>query len=160
VQISCRTQQLSQAFRRNWPGLPRNRHPARSRRQVPYSSQLYFTREALEQSSPFEVSSYRSSRFEGFRRLVDLGCSVGGDTLSLAKIAPTTGIDRDPLRLLMAQANLQALGLASRTDLVRADLTGPLPLQPDPDTALFFDPARRTPGGAFIPWKPTSHPCV
>ena len=31
------------------------------------------------------------SRYRSFTSLVDLGCSIGGDTLALAKIAPTLG---------------------------------------------------------------------
>ena len=114
--------------------------------KFPFAANLFFTREALEQSSPLVVSSYRSTRYRGFQQLVDLACSVGGDTLSLAQVAPTTGIDRDPLRLLMAQANLRALDLADQADLVIADLNDPLPLRPNPGTGLFFDPARREAG--------------
>jgi THUMP domain-like len=114
--------------------------------KFPFAANLFFNREALEQSSPFEVSSYRSRRFQGFQRLVDLGCSVGGDTLSLAQVAPSIGIERDSLRLLMAQANLRAMGLADQADLVRGDLYNPLPLRPDSGTGLFFDPARREAG--------------
>jgi len=114
--------------------------------KFPFAGQLYFTREALEQSSPYEVSSYRSGRFQGFNRLADLGCSAGGDTLALAQVAHTAGFDRDPLRLLLGQANLNTLGLADRASFTRADLSGPLPLPPDPGIGLFFDPARRTGG--------------
>jgi hypothetical protein len=77
---------------------------------------------------------------------VDLGCSVGGDTLALAALAPTLGIDLDPLRLQMARANMKALGLAGRTAFVQADLSAHLPLHPSAELALFFDPARRAAG--------------
>jgi hypothetical protein len=115
--------------------------------KFPFAQRMYFTREALEQASSYEVSSYRVERFRPFARLVDLGCSIGGDCLTLAAVAPTLGIDRDPLRLHLAQANLLALGLDSRTSLLQAELTAPLPLtRGGPPTALFFDPARRTAG--------------
>lgn len=112
-------------------------------RKFPFASQLYFTREALEQASSWEVSSYRAQRYRGFSQLIDLGCSVGSDTLALAQIAPTIGLDLDPLRLAMAQANLAALGL-SASSLIQADLQSPLPISHSPSPpALFFDPARR-----------------
>jgi hypothetical protein len=111
--------------------------------KFPQAGRMYFTRAALEQASPYEVAAYRAGRFRPFTFLADLGCSVGGDTLPLAAVAPTLGIDLDPLRLAMAQANARALGLESRTWIVRADLTAPLPLHNSPDIALFFDPARR-----------------
>jgi len=113
-------------------------------RKFPFANQLYFTREALEQSSSWEVSSYRALRYRGFSHLLDLGCSVGADTLALAQIAPTSGLDLDPLRLAMAQANLAALGLGSSSSLIQADLQSPLPFSSTPSPpALFFDPARR-----------------
>ena len=44
----------------------------------------------------------------------------------------------------MAAANAHALGLDNRTLFVQADLYAWLPVQASPDTALFFDPARRS----------------
>ena len=126
--------------------------------KFPHAGQMYFTREALEQASAGEVSAYRAERYRPYNLIVDLGCSIGGDTLYLAGAAPTLGIDMDPLRLAMAGANLNAAsavnpGLADRTLFTRADLTSPLPLSPEsslarshssPSCALFFDPARRS----------------
>jgi hypothetical protein len=111
--------------------------------KFPFADKLYFTRQALEQSSSYEVSSYRTARYQQFPCLADLGCSIGSDTLSLARIAPTFGLDLDPLRLSMASANLHALGLSSQVQLLIADLTFPLPFLPG-SLALFFDPARRS----------------
>ncbi len=102
------------------------------------AGRLYFTRPALEQASPQEVSQYRSQRYRGFAHLLDLGCSVGSDTLALARLAPAAGVDLDPLRLLMARANCAA----QPASFLRADLTAPLPFAAS-DLALFFDPARR-----------------
>src|SRR3989304_7662164 len=115
-------------------------------RKFPFADRLYFTREALEQTSSHDVSSYRAERFRTFPFLADLGCSAGGDTLALAAIAPTLGIDLDPLRLAMAQANVEAMDLVERARFLRADLTQPLPMQRQPGLALVFDPARRTAG--------------
>ncbi len=106
---------------------------------------LYFTREALEQASSAAVSRHRARRFAGYDLLVDVGCSAGGDTLHLAEIAPTLGVDRDPLRLAMGRANLKALGLWGRARLLNADASLPLPLGGLPQkTGVFFDPARRS----------------
>ncbi len=110
---------------------------------------MYFTRPALEQASSQEVSHYRCRRFAGCERLLDLGCSIGSDTLSLAELAPTIGIDLDPLRLAMAgvnlaQANLKAINPAHETLLIQADLRNRLPVSAAGQTGAFFDPARRT----------------
>jgi hypothetical protein len=114
--------------------------------KFPFAGRLYLNREAMQQASAYPVSTYRCQRLQPFTRLVDLGCSVGGDTLALASQAPTLGIDLDGLRLAMAHANLAALGLNQQASLLQADLRQPLPLAPGADQALFFDPARRAQG--------------
>jgi SAM-dependent methyltransferase len=120
------------------------RHEAAAK--FPSADKLYFSREALEQASAWEVARYRSKRYSPFYRVIDLGCSAGGDALALAGICPVTGIDRDPLRLAMARANAEALGLEANIHFIQADLRAPLPLKPHPGMALFFDPARRLGG--------------
>lgn len=115
-------------------------------RKFPYADRMYFTRQALEQASSHEVSTYRARRYRPFELVADLACSLGGDTISLAKVAQIVGIDLDPLRLAMARANLQALNLIERVTLLQADLTASLPLSPFTDLALFFDPSRRRDG--------------
>ena len=117
--------------------------------KFPAASQMYFTRPALEQASSQEVSRYRCQRFAGCELLLDLGCSIGGDTLSLAELAPTIGFDLDPLRLAMAGANLartnlEAFAPAHETLFVQADLRNSLPVHATGQTGAFFDPARRT----------------
>ena len=74
-------------------------------------------------------------------RLLDLCCSVGGDLLALAAVAPAVGVDLDEARLLLAAANAAALGVA--VSLLRADVTTlALPAGAD----VFVDPARRAGG--------------
>ncbi|MEJ2597433.1 MAG: hypothetical protein P8Z00_03830 [Anaerolineales bacterium] len=114
--------------------------------KFPFARHLYLTREAMQQASAHAVSTYRCQRLRPFNRLADLACSVGGDTLALARMAPTLGVDLDGLRLAMARANLEALGLAERASFSQADLQQALPLAPGTDLALFFDPARRAQG--------------
>jgi hypothetical protein len=41
------------------------------------AGKVYLTREAMQQASSYEVSSYRAKRYQPFKRLVDLGCSIG-----------------------------------------------------------------------------------
>lgn len=113
--------------------------------KFPFADRLYFTRETLEQASPYEVSTYRAGRYRPFSRLADLGCSIGGDTLALAALAPTVGVDLDLLRLALAKANLDALDLGDRAEFLLADLTSPLPFT-SAGQALFCDPARRSSG--------------
>ena len=119
---------------------------AEANAKFPFSRQLYLVREAMEQASSWMVAEYRARRFTPFDLLFDLGCSIGCDTLALAQIAPTIGVDRDPLRLALGRANLNALGLGERAAFVQADLADPLPVCLPDNAALFFDPARRRQG--------------
>jgi hypothetical protein len=108
-----------------------------------YADKMYFTREALEQATPWEVSTYRVTRFRSFERLADLGCSIGGDSLVMGEMAETFAIDRDILRLEMAAANSRALNLDGNIAVIQADLMAPLPFSRRARLGLFFDPARR-----------------
>ncbi len=111
--------------------------------KFPQARKMYFTRDALEQASGYEISRYRAKRYDGFKRVLDLACSIGGDTLALAEVCPTIGVDRDPLKLAMAHTNLDVLDLEA--SFIQADLRFPLPLTLKGTTgsALFFDPSRR-----------------
>ena len=112
---------------------------ARSLAKHPDGDRLWWTAEALEQSTPRPVAVHRAARFAGSSRVLDVGCSVGGDLLPLANVAPVLGIDLDEARLLLARANADELGLD--VALVRADA---LTLAPTGD--VFADPARRAGG--------------
>lgn len=112
--------------------------------KFPKANKMYFTRDALEQASGYEVSSYRAERYRGYAQIADLGCSIGGDTLAMAQVSSVIGIDRDPLRLAIAQANSQALGFD--VPFVQTDLENSFPCLEYPAVALFFDPARRVNG--------------
>ncbi len=114
--------------------------------KFPFAEKMYFSRQALEQASSYSISTYRAQRYAAFTRLVDLGCSIGGDTIALARITSTLGVDQDLLRLEMALANLAALGLKDRAIFVHSNLATGLPLRSDLSLALFFDPSRRTQG--------------
>jgi len=112
-------------------------------RKFRQAGRMFFTRESLEQASPQQVSEYRSERYRGFDFLVDLGCSIGSDTLNMSRLAHTSGVDIDPLRLAMAQANAAALGCSDQVSFILADLYTPLPLRECEGCGLFFDPSRR-----------------
>lgn len=116
----------------------------------PDGDRLWWTADALEQSTPRPVAVHRAARFAGAERVLDLGCSVGGDLLPLAAVAPVVGVDLDEARLLLARANAAELGL--EVSLVCADITSM-----EPTGAVFADPARRAGGRrGFDPagWSP------
>lgn len=111
------------------------------------AGKMYFTRDALQQASSPVVMQYRAERLKGFSTIIDLGCSIGGDTRVFAEFASVIGVDLDLLRLLMAKENLDAVGLGDRVDFTQANLLDSLPFKPTGSgTAIFFDPARRKDG--------------
>ena len=118
---------------------------------------MYFTPDALEQSTRAVVSEHRTSRLSssGVRAVVDLGCGIGGDLIAFARQGMRVrGIEFDPVRAAIARANLAALGFSGTvscedaTEVVLAT-----------DEAAFVDPARRdgkgrifNPTNCLPPW--------
>lgn len=101
------------------------------------AARLFFTADALEQASDPLVRAYRARRAP--ETVLDVCCGIGADSLAFAaRGAKVVGIDLDPLRVAVAQANADTLGLPARFQV--GDARDPLPIQ----AALrFFDPARR-----------------
>jgi SAM-dependent methyltransferase len=110
----------------------------------PDGDRLWWTAEALEQSTPRTVALHHAQRFAEAPRVLDLGCSVGGDLLVLGDRG--IGVDLDLARCLLARANTGA-------PVACADVT-----TLNPRGWVFADPARRTAGRrGFNPasWSPS-----
>src|SRR5262245_57933093 len=86
------------------------------------ADRMYFTREALEQSSGEAVSTYRARRFAGYDRVGDLCCGIGGDLIGLSGVANVVAVDVDPIRLAMAEENLRAYDRHDRAQFVLGDV--------------------------------------
>lgn len=118
--------------------------------------QMFFTPDALEQSTRSRVADHRAARLAAAipgGSVVDLGCGIGGDLLAFARAGlVAAGIDQDPVRVAMAEANLAALGLAGA--VLVGDATT---LDPSGFDAAFADPARRSGRGRVFDvegWTP------
>jgi SAM-dependent methyltransferase len=124
------------------------RHRASQQAKFSRAGEMFFTKTGLEQASGELIASYRAARFARVlppgRRIADLGCGIGGDSMALARHFHVTGVDLDAARLLFAQANAAALDLSENFEPLQADLTS---FDPAPYAGLFFDPARRTSEG-------------
>lgn len=113
----------------------------KARDKFAHADRMYFTREALEQSTSDVVARHRAARFAGFGHVADLCCGIGGDALALASAGlAVDAVDTDALRVAMAEANAAALGLSVR-GVVGDALTVPLDAK-----AAFADPNRRAAG--------------
>lgn len=105
------------------------------------AARMYFTPDGLEQATRLAVATHRAARLQAYaaRTLVDLGCGVGGDLVAAARAGLTcAGVDLDPVRVAVAEANLAALDLPGA--VVVADATT---VDPSPFDVAFADPARR-----------------
>lgn len=119
------------------------------------ADRMYWTPDGLEQATRRSVAEHRAGRLRaaGLETLIDLGCGVGGDLVAAARAGLTVvGVDIDPLRVAVAQANLAALGLGgavAERDATTLDLS--------PFDVAYADPARRSAKGrTFSPddWSP------
>ena len=109
------------------------------------AARMYFTRDGLEQATRIRVARHRAARLVAARAetAVDLGCGIGGDLVATAEAGITVaGVDLDPVRVAVAEANLDALGLPGAVGV--ADATT---LDHSPFAVAFADPARRTARG-------------
>ena len=105
------------------------------------ADRMYFVREALEQASGGKVASWRAQRYAQYSQVADWGCGVGIDSLALAGVTRAIGLDIDPLRVALAQANAGALK-RSNAEFHVADYLAIPPHTP----AIWADPARRSEG--------------
>jgi hypothetical protein len=119
------------------------------------AERMYWTPDGLEQATRRSVAEHRAGRLRAaqLETLIDLGCGVGGDLIAAARAGLTVvGIDIDPVRVAIAQANLDALGLGgavAERDATTIDLS--------PFDVAYADPARRSARGrSFSPddWSP------
>ena len=102
---------------------------------------MYFTHDSLEQSTRQRVAIHRAARLaaSGAERVVDLGCGIGGDLVAMARAGLTVrGVEVDPVRAAIADANLRALGLTG--EIITADARS---IELGPNEVAFIDPARR-----------------
>lgn len=105
------------------------------------ADRMYFTPDGLEQATRPRVADHRAARLvaASTRTLIDLGCGIGGDLLAAARAGMVcAGIDLDPVRVAVATANLEALGLPGAVTVADATTVDTRPFD-----VAFADPARR-----------------
>jgi SAM-dependent methyltransferase len=112
------------------------------------ADRMLWTDAGLEQATRATVAEHRSRRFSelGVGRVADLCCGVGGDLLALLRAGRhrVLGVDADPVTAALAAANVAALGLAERAEVLCADVREVDLAGID---AAFVDPGRRTASG-------------
>lgn len=125
--------------------LARLRQKASGR--FPNVAELYFTAEALQQSTHWEIAQLHARWIHTHADpgpVLDLGCGIGGDLLAIGQHREVVAYESDPIRARFAQANVHTFGLADRVTIKEHDwlldlAAGSLPAA----GAAFVDPVRR-----------------
>ena len=88
----------------------------RTRARVKFSAaeRMFFSRLGLQQASDEITAGYKAGRFPAGVPLADLCCGIGGDLLALARRGIASGVEREPIAAIMAEANLAATGRPGR----------------------------------------------
>lgn len=108
------------------------------------ASQMYFTRDGLEQASAELVAAHSARRFAGSALVADLCCGIGGDLVALARVAgQVLAVDTDPDALAFAAMNAAVTGATATVTTVCQDVRE---VTLDGVEAVFIDPARRAAG--------------
>lgn len=109
-----------------------------------FAASMLFTQAGLEQATRLPVAALHAGRFRdaGARRVVDLGCGIGGDALAFAGLGLSVlAVDADEVTAALAAFNLAPFGTAASVQHARAE-----DITLADDDAAWLDPARRTSG--------------
>lgn len=117
----------------------------RAKTKFAHADSMFFTRQLLEQATDDVISDYKATRFPSEQTIADLCCGIGGDLLGLATRGQVTGVDRDQIAVLFAEANCRALerdGVAfDVADVNQLDVNGYQAWHLDPDRRAAEQPA-------------------
>jgi hypothetical protein len=115
-----------------------------AREKFSRASEMFFTRNGLEQASGEQAAGHSASRFADLDLAADLCCGIGGDLAALATAARhVLAVDADFDNLQFATRNAAVYGAFGRVSPVCGDVRD-LRLAGIP--AAYIDPARRAGG--------------
>ncbi len=122
----------------------------RSSIRFPDPDRWCWTLRSLAQASDWWCARFKASSFPRDVAVFDGCCGAGVDLVALAERGPAIGIDRDPVLVLIANANLAMHGVSgslARIGDLPSDLLGapPAQLQKEMPLWLHVDPDRRSP---------------
>lgn len=108
------------------------------------ASKMFFTSLSLEQSSSEKISDYIASRFNASGKVVDLGCGIGGNLLSLAKRCESlVALDENEIVLEMARLNSLVYKQEDKIEFLNLKVEDFIESEKMKNvSAVFLDPAR------------------
>lgn len=113
----------------------------RARRKFDQASKMFVTSRGLEMATDQRIARFKAQRFDDFNEVIDVCCGIGGDLIGLAlqnRNRIVVGIDKDPLAVLYANANLAAYDLPPTAQLGTFEETNWVAAN-----AVHLDPQRR-----------------
>ena len=110
----------------------------RSKPRFPQPERWLWTDRGLAQASDWWSASFKASLVPTGASVVDACCGAGADLVALAQRGTVEGVDRDPVAICLANANLKSHGLQASAKLASFP-----PLGLSPSHWLHVDPDRR-----------------
>ena len=104
---------------------------------------MFFTSPGLEQSGGENIAKYIAKRFSGKKKVVDLTCGIGGNSIAIARYCRVVAVERSKEILECAKLNCAVYGVESSMEFVHGDAYESI--FPDAD-AFFIDPMREREG--------------
>ena len=74
-----------------------------------HPERMWYEETLLEQSTDEAIAGYKASRFPPSKLVTDFCCGLGGDLIALSHRGPVAAVDRSPVALLLAEANVRSL---------------------------------------------------
>lgn len=81
----------------------------RARKKFAAADRMFFTPIGLEQATDDAVAAYKAGRLPAQAAVWDFCCGIGGDLMAIARRGTATGVDRNAVAALLAEANCRAL---------------------------------------------------
>lgn len=107
---------------------------------------LIYEKEALEQASSWQISQYRIEKakkiFPKAKRVFDLGCGIGIDSLAFSKYFDVISVEKEIDRFEICKYNLEKTKIQGKASVLHADIQE-LVNEIKPEDIVFLDPSRR-----------------
>jgi len=106
-------------------------------------NKMLFTKSGLEMATSEKIADYIANRIGEDKTVIDFGCGIGGNLLSLAKKNKVIAVDNDIFALELAKFNAKICSVEQNIQFIEGKIEDCLEKEAD---VFFFDPERQRPG--------------